>query len=202
MGLESATYIDELVASNPNGDTDNYSSVDDHLQLIKQVLLNSLPNVRGPVAASDVELSLLQGLLANAAELNILDGATITTAELNWLAGTTSAVQTQLDEKQPTAQKGQADGYCELDSSTLVPLSRIPGTLTGKSADQLDGQEGSFYQNAGNLNAGSLPLDRLPGTLTGKTAENAQEWLGASYTISTAAPSGGNDGDFWFQREA
>ena len=28
------------------------------------------------------------------------------------------------------------------------------------------------------------------------------KWLGAGYTISTAAPSGGADGDFWFRREA
>jgi hypothetical protein len=27
-------------------------------------------------------------------------------------------------------------------------------------------------------------------------------WAGASYTVSTAAPSGGTDGNFWFQREA
>lgn len=27
-------------------------------------------------------------------------------------------------------------------------------------------------------------------------------WKGASYTVSTAAPTGGNDGDFWFQRDA
>lgn len=27
------------------------------------------------------------------------------------------------------------------------------------------------------------------------------EWNGAAYTVSTSTPSGGNDGDFWFQRE-
>lgn len=38
---------------------------------------------------------------ASAAEVNILNGATITTTELNYLDGVTSAVQTQLDAKQP-----------------------------------------------------------------------------------------------------
>lgn len=26
-------------------------------------------------------------------------------------------------------------------------------------------------------------------------------WNGAEYTVSTAAPSGGSDGNFWFQRD-
>jgi hypothetical protein len=38
---------------------------------------------------------------ASAAELNVLDGVTATTAELNFVDGVTSAIQTQLDGKQP-----------------------------------------------------------------------------------------------------
>ena len=37
-----------------------------------------------------------------------------------------------------------------------IPLANIPSTLTGKSADQLDAQEGSYYRNANNINAGLL----------------------------------------------
>jgi len=39
-----------------------------------------------------------------------------------------------------TANKGIAGGYCDLDASVLVPLARIPATLTGKDADKLDGK--------------------------------------------------------------
>ncbi len=35
--------------------------------------------------------------------------------------------------------RGQASGYCDLDASALVPLARIPATLTGKDADTVDG---------------------------------------------------------------
>lgn len=38
---------------------------------------------------------------ASSAELNILDGATLTVTELNYVDGVTSAIQTQLDGKQP-----------------------------------------------------------------------------------------------------
>ncbi|MBG24043.1 MAG: hypothetical protein CMF22_11375 [Idiomarinaceae bacterium] len=45
-----------------------------------------------------------------------------------------------------------------------VPLtiSVVQGSGSGLDADKLDGQEGSFYRNAGNLNAGTIPRGRLP----------------------------------------
>ena len=43
MALESATYIDGLVISNPTG-SDNISQGDEHLRLIKKVLKNTFPN--------------------------------------------------------------------------------------------------------------------------------------------------------------
>ena len=43
MALESATYVSGLVQANPPG-TDVISQGDDHLRLIKKVLLNSFPN--------------------------------------------------------------------------------------------------------------------------------------------------------------
>ena len=43
MALESATYIDGLVTSNPTG-SDNISQGDEHIRLIKTVLKNTLPN--------------------------------------------------------------------------------------------------------------------------------------------------------------
>ena len=43
MALESATYIDGLVTSNPTG-SDNISQGDEHIRLIKTVLKNTLPD--------------------------------------------------------------------------------------------------------------------------------------------------------------
>lgn len=44
MGLETATYLDELVVTNPTG-TDGKSQGDDHLRLIKSVLKTSFPGI-------------------------------------------------------------------------------------------------------------------------------------------------------------
>jgi len=48
-----------------------------------------------------------------------------------------------------------------------APLSIVSTTqVDNLNADFLDGQHGSYYLNAGNLNAGTLPADRLSGTYT------------------------------------
>lgn len=73
MGLESATYISDLVSTNPVG-SDAKSAGDDHIRLIKAAVKATFPNVAGAV--------------------------TPTHTELNYVDGVTSAIQTQLDAKQ------------------------------------------------------------------------------------------------------
>lgn len=71
MGLESATFISELVNTNPIG-TDDRSTADDHMRLIKAVLQSTFPNATAAINPTPTEF-------------NILDGAVVTTAELNRL---------------------------------------------------------------------------------------------------------------------
>jgi len=56
MALESASYIDGLVDTNPVG-SDYKSQGDDHLRLIKSVLKTTFPNVDGAVNATPTELN-------------------------------------------------------------------------------------------------------------------------------------------------
>lgn len=100
MGLESATYISDLVATNPTS-TDPKSEGDNHLRLIKSTIKTTFPNINGAVNATPAQLNTLVGLTSSTAELNILDGVTASTAELNFVDGVTSNIQTQLDAKQP-----------------------------------------------------------------------------------------------------
>ena len=51
MALESATYINQLVDTNPLG-SDEISKGDDHIKLIKEVLQSSFPDVVGQAAAT------------------------------------------------------------------------------------------------------------------------------------------------------
>lgn len=66
------------------------------------------------------------------------------------------------------------DGYDTGNLSGNIPISN--GILnTNLNADFLDGQHGTFYQNAGNLNAGTLPDARLPGRL-GEACKEITNW--------------------------
>lgn len=102
MGLETGTYLDALVPTNP-ASTDGLAQADDHLRLIKSALKNTFPSITGAVSASHTELNAVVGLTSSTSELNVLDGITATTAELNHTDGVTSNIQTQMDTKAPLA---------------------------------------------------------------------------------------------------
>ena len=76
MGLETGTYISDLVATNPVAG-DPKSQGDDHLRLLKSTVKATFPNVS--------------------------DAVTPTHTELNYVDGVTSAIQTQIDLKAPLA---------------------------------------------------------------------------------------------------
>lgn len=58
MGLETGTYIDSLVATNPVA-TDPVHQGDDHLRLIKSAVKASFPNITGAATATHTELNNL-----------------------------------------------------------------------------------------------------------------------------------------------
>ena len=79
-------------------------------------------------------------------EVQILDGATLTTAELNYVDGVTSAVQTQLDAKQPldaeltelaTMANGTAGALADLTQTEVEILDGA--TLTTTELNYVDG---------------------------------------------------------------
>jgi hypothetical protein len=106
--IESATYISDLNASNPLG-TDQRSTVDDHLRLVKSTVKATWPNVSAAV--------------------------TPTHTELNYVDGVTSAIQTQLDAKAALASPTftgtpLAPTPSAGDSSTKIATTAFVGTAT------------------------------------------------------------------------
>ena len=80
-------------------------------------------NILDGVTSTTAELNILDGVTSTAAEINLLDGVTATTAELNYVDGVTSAIQTQIDTKQPyhtiavTVQNVSGANYYFLDGA-------------------------------------------------------------------------------------
>lgn len=75
-------------------------------------------NSVGDATVSDLEK--LHDITASASELNILDGATLDTTELNYVDGVTSAIQTQINEKQPIIRKGTCTTAGATTSKTVT----------------------------------------------------------------------------------
>lgn len=72
----------------------------------------------------------------------------------------------------------------------------IGSLVTGLNADLLDGQEGSYYRNASNLNAGTVPSARLTGTyaisITGNAATASTATTAGTATTATTATTAGH----------
>lgn len=93
MGLEVATYISGLNASNPVNATDGVNAGDDHLRLIKSTLLNTLPNLTGAMNASHTELNHLVGITGKTGTGNVVLSASPTlTGTLTAAAITASGI--------------------------------------------------------------------------------------------------------------
>jgi microcystin-dependent protein len=71
-------------------------------------------------------------LTATSTELNILDGATLTTTELNYVDGVTSAVQTQLNTKAPSADP-------TFTGTVVLPSTTSIGNVTSTEIGYVDG---------------------------------------------------------------
>lgn len=67
MPVETVTYIDDLVVTNPLG-SDDLATADDHLRLIKVGIKNTWPNVAGAVQATHTELDYTNVATAGTAE--------------------------------------------------------------------------------------------------------------------------------------
>tara|TARA_Y100000361_G_scaffold11037_1_gene8834 strand:- start:137 stop:1684 length:1548 start_codon:yes stop_codon:yes gene_type:complete len=83
------------------------------------------------------------------------------------------------------------------DGSTFYKIWNAynDGSGSGLDADLLDGQEGSYYRNAGNLNAGTIPDARFPSTLPAVDGSNLTG-------ISAGATGGGSDEVFYENDQA
>jgi hypothetical protein len=58
-------------------------------------------------------------------------------------------------------------------SEILTAIKTVDGASSGLDADLLDGQEGSYYRNASNINAGTIGDAYLPATISSDITGNA-----------------------------
>jgi len=129
MGVETATYISELSATNPLG-TDPISEGDNQIRLVKSVLQSQFTSL-GAAAVT-----------GTAAELNLIDGYTGTTAELNTLDVTTQGTS-EVSKVLTADASGDvtiADGAYDFDVASHDGTNGLllGGTLVTATATELN----------------------------------------------------------------
>lgn len=187
MGLETGTYINSLVATNPVGAVDPKSQGDNHLRLLKATILATFPNLTGAMTADQTEL-------------NYLDGATGVTGTGNTVRSASPTFTGTVDAAAITATgtvtgnlfSGSGASLTALNATNLasgtVPDARFPATLPAASGVNLTALNGSNIASGTVADARiSTALARLAGT----TAFSATQTLDAASGAYWAIKRGG-----------
>jgi hypothetical protein len=99
-------------------------------------------------------------LTASATELNILDGATLSTTELNYVDGVTSAIQTQIDAKAPSASP-TFTGVVTLPDNTVALGTKTTGDYV---ASLVAGTGVTLTNNSGETATPTVAIGQAVGT--------------------------------------
>ena len=122
----------------------------------------------------------ITGLTSGVAELNILDGATLDVTELNHVDGVTSAIQTQIDTKSPTASP-------TFTGTVTVPtpftIGAVSMTATGTELNVLDGIPAGLTATELGYSDGVTSSIQTQLNLTKRVYKSADETVNASSTL-------------------
>lgn len=152
MPLETATFVDSLVTSNPDG-TDQRSTADDHLRLIKACLKRTFPLIGGAVSASSVAISYVNDLSASVqSQLNALRQGPATA---NFAVQAASASFAILASGADSASFATLAGYAQSASFALFAGNATSSSYAANAGHALSA---SFATQANNaLSLGGFP---------------------------------------------
>jgi len=123
MALETAAFVSSLVATNPTS-TDNVNNGDNHLRLIKSVLISTFPNLAGALQATHSEIDSAVTLANAATDANTNNSIVKRDAAGNFTASTVTANLT-----------GNASGNAATASRWLAAKTlTLAGSLTGSAS--------------------------------------------------------------------
>lgn len=193
MGLETATYISQLVNTNPTSN-DPKSQGDDHLRLLKSVLQSSFPSISGVVTKTHTELNTVtdRGLIAgqtwtgNHTFPATTYGVTASVGDSSTKFATTAFVAATAFSSALPAQTGNTDKLLTTDGSTASFTANLKaGTI--RFVDSTDTTKVLALSLSG-ITTGTTRTVTLPdksGTLA-MTSDNAMTLL-AVLTPTAAA---------------
>lgn len=131
MALESATYINGLVASNPTS-SDNISDGDNHIRLIKSAIKTTFPNITGAVTSTHSAINSAVTIANTATTANSANSVVYRDASGNFSAGTVTAAlagnattATTLQTARTISLSGDVSGSVSFNGSQNVDISAV-----------------------------------------------------------------------------
>lgn len=125
MALESGDYIADLTQTNPAG-TDQLKTADDHLRLLKKVLVQTFPNMDAGTSVSAANLNAIKGLTVTAGVINRLNGwLSGSGTQLNHIDGLTAGVQSQINALINGKLGLSAQASVDMDSFALSRVGHV-----------------------------------------------------------------------------
>lgn len=144
MALETSTYIDGLVATNPTS-TDNVGDGDNHIRLLKSTIKATFPNITGAVTGTHTAIN-----------------SAVSTANAATNANTAS-----------TIVKRDSSGNFSAGTITGALTGNVTGNLTGNVTGNVTGTSGSTTGNAATATAlATSRTIALSGDVTGSASFN------------------------------
>jgi microcystin-dependent protein len=204
MSLESATYVKQLVAANPDG-ADPKGQGDDHLRLIKSTLLNTFPNLDAAVTATPADLNAVAGgLRIFQSKMIILWNGTIATIPTGWVLCNGTAGTPDLRDRFVVGAGGayavnstggvQSHNHAITVFGTALTVAQLPP----HSHDAPAGTTGFITSGSGagntvaGANIGTSPSTNLTGsgathnhTASSATSDNRPPYWALAYIMKT-----------------
>ncbi len=157
-GLEVGTYISDLVVTNPTG-SDNASTADDHMRLIKSTIKNTFPNITGAVTATHTQLNYVTGVTSSIqTQLNALPAASSGsfTGTLTGMTGATTLTVNWVKIGSIVTMYGPS-GVAGTSNAATMTMTGIPAGLF--PAHQKEVYINSLENNGAVPTAGSVEID-------------------------------------------
>ena len=182
MALESSTYINGLVATNPTS-SDNISDGDNHIRLLKSTIKATFPNVTGAVSGTHTAINSAVTEANDATNANTASTIVKRDGSGNFSAGTITASLSGNATTATTLQTARTIGGVSFDGSANINLPGVNTTgdqnTTGRANTAIHWATARTITLAGDLSGSVSIRGDANVTLTAAVADDSH-----NHTIS------------------
>jgi hypothetical protein len=183
--------------SHTNGDPVRHMIVGSDLQLVHDHIDNTSAHDATGGVVGLTKIQTLTNKTLTTPKINENVNLTATSTELNRVVGVTSAIQTQIDTKAPSAGP-------TFTGTVVLPSTTSIGTVSSTEIGYLDGVTSSIQTQLGAqttaLSSHEADTTSIHGiTDTSKLATIVSSSVGRKISVQATAPSSPAIGDIWFQ---